>query len=362
MISLGLGLLSGCAVPTESPNDTRAGVLKVVVSKSSRRFYLEDTSGNRTRLSFPEGQRPEVFDGNGHASAILHDGMDVEIRGNVVADGTLLADRIQLATHSGTVQSTSQALATGDLHVAVVLIGYEDRPFQYPVDDVQRVVFGTENSLSSMFNEVSYSKTQLTGDVLGPYVAKGFRNRDCTTEAKSEKVVERTMKKVFPQIPNLAQYDHVISYVSGCVGGGSGDFPGTQSQVDVKLNEFVRYESHELGHNFGFDHSASLTCKSDGKLVPVGGVCTSDEYGDTTEPMGDGVYHFDVRNKSIAERQKSVAIQLVAGQKYRFSALAKKNAEGTSLDFLSVGWSKPGDSTSKATEVIPAKYLSPVED
>jgi chitodextrinase len=52
--------------------------------------------------------------------------------------------------------------------------------------------------------------------------------------------------------------------------------------------------------------------------------------------------------------QKSVAIPLTAGQQYYVEALMK---ESTGNDNLAVGWSKPGQSTSTASEVIPGSSL-----
>ncbi len=52
--------------------------------------------------------------------------------------------------------------------------------------------------------------------------------------------------------------------------------------------------------------------------------------------------------------QKSVAISLVAGQQYYVEALMK---ESTGADNISVGWAKPGQSTSAPSEVIPGTSL-----
>ena len=52
--------------------------------------------------------------------------------------------------------------------------------------------------------------------------------------------------------------------------------------------------------------------------------------------------------------QKSVAISLIAGQKYYVEALMKEN---TGNDYLAVGWAKPGQSTSAPSEVIPGTSL-----
>ena len=53
--------------------------------------------------------------------------------------------------------------------------------------------------------------------------------------------------------------------------------------------------------------------------------------------------------------QKSGTISLLAGQKYYIEALMK---EGSGSDNMAVGWSKPNQSTSAPSEVIPGTYLS----
>ncbi|MBL0111038.1 MAG: hypothetical protein IPP42_09330 [Saprospiraceae bacterium] len=55
--------------------------------------------------------------------------------------------------------------------------------------------------------------------------------------------------------------------------------------------------------------------------------------------------------------QKSVAINMIAGQQYYIEALMKEGGGG---DNLAVGWSKPGESTNLPSEVIPGNRLLPV--
>ncbi|QNA45211.1 PQQ-dependent sugar dehydrogenase [Lacibacter sediminis] len=61
------------------------------------------------------------------------------------------------------------------------------------------------------------------------------------------------------------------------------------------------------------------------------------------------------RQWNASASQKSVGIALVAGVKYYVEALMK---ETTGSDNLSVGWSKPGQSTSAPSEIIPGSSLS----
>ncbi|NCU06132.1 MAG: hypothetical protein GXC73_19415, partial [Chitinophagaceae bacterium] len=61
------------------------------------------------------------------------------------------------------------------------------------------------------------------------------------------------------------------------------------------------------------------------------------------------------RQWTASATQKSAAIQLVAGTKYFIEALMK---ESTGNDNLSVGWAKPGQSTSAPSEIVPGSSLS----
>lgn len=61
------------------------------------------------------------------------------------------------------------------------------------------------------------------------------------------------------------------------------------------------------------------------------------------------------RQWNASASQKSVGIALVAGIKYYVEALMKETSGG---DNLSVGWAKPGQSTSAPSEIIPGSSLS----
>ncbi|WP_460474346.1 Ig-like domain-containing protein, partial [Emticicia fontis] len=63
-----------------------------------------------------------------------------------------------------------------------------------------------------------------------------------------------------------------------------------------------------------------------------------------------------VREWNKSSSQKSVAISLVAGELYYIEALYK---EGGGNDHVSVGWAKPGQSTTAPSEVIPADAIRP---
>ncbi len=60
--------------------------------------------------------------------------------------------------------------------------------------------------------------------------------------------------------------------------------PGPESWNNGTLS--VRIAGHELAHNFGVHHAASLTCTSNGVRVTLSGSCTETEYGDPFDIMG----------------------------------------------------------------------------
>jgi probable HAF family extracellular repeat protein len=64
----------------------------------------------------------------------------------------------------------------------------------------------------------------------------------------------------------------------------------------------------------------------------------------------------NVRQWNRYASQQSASIQLVAGQLYYLEVLQK---ESNGPDHLSVGWSKPGQSTTAPSEIIPVQVLSP---
>lgn len=65
------------------------------------------------------------------------------------------------------------------------------------------------------------------------------------------------------------------------------------------------------------------------------------------------------RNWTTNADQKSAPVNLVRGGKYYIEGLHK---EGSGNDNFAVGWSKPGESTATASEVVPGTYLMPWTD
>jgi PASTA domain len=83
-------------------------------------------------------------------------------------------------------------------------------------------------------------------------------------------------------------FDHTMIYISSrdCVGRSWGQIGGRVTWIQGRMNTYRT--AHELGHNFGLRHAHSKRCTSaSGTPVPMGPVCTSAEYGDRFDVMGN---------------------------------------------------------------------------
>jgi hypothetical protein len=98
---------------------------------------------------------------------------------------------------------------------------------------------------------------------------------------------------------NLTGYTN-IQYVfpgsgTGCSWAGWAYIPGSVSWVRAEYFD-TRIISHELGHNFGFHHAASYGCSVAVNNSPS--TCSSNEYGDPYDVMGNVLKHTNAYNKA----------------------------------------------------------------
>ena len=95
---------------------------------------------------------------------------------------------------------------------------------------------------------------------------------------------------------NLASYTgrlYVFNNVSGCGWSGLAYIGWARAYSNNTTNLLVI--THELGHNFGLAHAASVDCGANS----IGGTCTSSEYGDPFDVMGNNrAMHFNSAQKS----------------------------------------------------------------
>jgi hypothetical protein len=159
---------------------------------------------------------------------------------------------------------------------------------------VRQRVFTDPDSANAYYKEDSYGdislvgKNRTDGDVYGWYAipapVPGDYGCDPDTIASDAEAAATAANGFDP-----AGYDHVIyafPYQSLCGWAGLGEVGGSHAWINGYVDQ-VDVVAHELGHNMGLAHAASMSCTDAGTPVAIGPSCTTDEYGDPFDVMGD---------------------------------------------------------------------------
>jgi len=208
--------------------------------------------------------------------------------------------------------------ALGEQRLAVILVNFQDNTNQ-PVTKAQ-----VQNELSTKidpyYQEVSYNKLSIPGDVFGWYTLP--ITYQCEPEHFGLIQVE-ALKAADPEI-NFQNYKHIIYAVPssssicgfGGIASGTETFPGpnipytspdgeitvTHAWMSAQyLSNVAHIAAHELGHNLGdILEGDAWDCGPEviGVRVQDGGNCTHIGYGDLFDVMGVATLgHFNAYHK-----------------------------------------------------------------
>ena len=268
------------------PEDIQ-GELEVVVEDgkaSWQTLYFLKTAGKKISLHF--AKRPEQN---------LQTGMKVRVHGVRNGDELTADDVITEDISGGSVMTNSQSAAatlantTGEHKVLVILVNFQDDQSQpYTVAEAQDAAF---NTTSNYYRENSYGQTWLTGDVYGWYTIP-VSSTTCDTTA----IANYAQQAAVNAGAKLSAYQHIVYAfpANACTFSGRGSIGGSPSQAWINGWFELGVLGHELGHNFGLNHSRSMDCGT----VAIGGTCTVDEYGDDLDLMGgSSTAHFNSYQK-----------------------------------------------------------------
>ncbi|MBI2984918.1 MAG: hypothetical protein HYY50_04830 [Candidatus Kerfeldbacteria bacterium] len=183
--------------------------------------------------------------------------------------------------------------AVGTKRVAVLMFTYPGRGQPVSTSQMNGYMFTNSNSVKQYYLDASNGQLTLTGEVYGYYTTT-FNTTNCSYGPLDAPGVD------------LNSYDKVVYYTpmpSGCYSGVGGATLINAKNIriyDLWSGQEVLVLGHELGHAFGVNHSGSITCRDgSGNKQPIGGTCTTSEYGDSLEVMGNSnpglmhAYHRD---------------------------------------------------------------------
>jgi hypothetical protein len=229
----------------------------------------------------------------------LRPGMDVAVEGTLAADGvTLEASRVTifaLAPPATEDKVATKAVTTNK--VLVILIRFTDSPASpFTQAQVQTSYGGGagSGSVAEYYKEGSYGQ-QLLNVTVTPWLSSSSAtpaNCDFTT------IGTRAESAATAASFNPANYNYVVYVfprISACGWAGLA-YIGYPHKSWINGTNAVQVYSHELGHNFGLLHAASVSC---GAPI-VGSGCASAEYGDPFDTMGNQrAMHFNAAQKDI---------------------------------------------------------------
>jgi uncharacterized repeat protein (TIGR01451 family) len=249
-------------------------------SDGSRLRYSLDSGVERLRLHFTSDPQTNLLTGS-----------RVRVRGVRVDDAVVLDGSSESFASSGyeVMSAPSYPNTVGEQRLLVVLVNFQDKQTQpFTADQVRNMVFGTVNNF---YKEVSYQEAWLTGDIFGWYTLP-LSSTTCDTLA----IATYARQAVVDAGGDPTAYNrHVFIFpaISSCGFSGSATVGGNPSRANINGSLSLRVIGHELGHNFGLYHAHALDCGSQ----VIGDNCTTLDYGDTIDIMGQPTGQFHAYHK-----------------------------------------------------------------
>jgi hypothetical protein len=180
-------------------------------------------------------------------------------------------------TVTTTVTPTQTAPPSPTPRIAVMLVNFSDDIRQpWTPAFIDSIYDGPPRSVSDYYTTVSWGQWSMSADVFGWYPLT-VASSPCNLLA----VQQQADAAAIADGVDLSAYTnktYIFPHNASCNFGGSGDLPGTRSWINFTCQSLTNCASrpniiHELGHNFGLNHSF-LDAGNAFEAFSVMGCCT----------------------------------------------------------------------------------------
>jgi hypothetical protein len=239
----------------------------------------------------------EMRDASGHyrrlrmASTLpsLEPGMKLRVRGRIEAADELTPQRITvLARPAAPSDVVAQSVAASNVLVITANFNNTVLPAMTS-EQAQAVMTGNSDSVANFFRETSYGQQIMNVTVTPQWVIMNMpRPASCgSSDWRGIGTAAEAASRSLGAAYEPANYDFVVYVfpaVSACGWTGLA-YIGQPHKAWINGTGAFRTNTiaHEMGHNFGLLHAASLRCTG----ASIGGSCSSSEYGDPFDAMGN---------------------------------------------------------------------------
>ncbi len=212
----------------------------------------------------------------------------------VVVRGRRVGSVIRGSVRRAGARASATAPALGPRATAVLLVNFSaDTRQPWTADHVRQRVFTDTDSTNAFYREQSYDQVQIVGKERSDGDVYGWYTIDAPTAGCDfDQWATKARAAAAADGRDLSGYRHIVYAFppqSSCSWAGLAELPGNESWLNGDLR--VRIVAHELGHNMGIHHASSQSCTDGGAPATLGGACTTYEYGDPFDVMGNGSRH-----------------------------------------------------------------------